>query len=541
MWNKRTMGILAGGLFAASMAVAAVSPVSDAAQKADKAGLVALLKQKADVNAPQGDGMTALHWAAYRGDTEMADALVKAGANVKAVTRNGNITPFSLACQNGNAAMIELLLKAGADPNGVILEGQTPLMTAAHSGNLDAVNVLLSHGVNVNAVEPFRGQTALMWAAAEKHPAIVKALLAKGADPNIHSAVVNFGGGGRGGAAVPRVDADGNPLPDAPAAPAANGKDVPPVPLPRPEGVLFSGGILAAGGKVSAPFTVKGGFTALTYAAREGDLESTKILVEAGADVNQQTTGDKSSALIEAISNGHLDLANYLLGKGANPNLLNVYGESALYAAVDFRNVEISWRPTPRTFEEKVDTLALTRALLEHKADPNIRLIRKLPFRSIQDRQWMGTAGATAFWRAAVSDDVDAMKLLVEQGANPNIPSYEGNTPLMVAAGIGWEGGATQTWPDSLIPAVKFCLDHGADINAENMYGYSALHGAGYRGNNDLIKFMVEKGANLMAKNKAGQTARDMANGSKPTDDAPIVLQSTVDLFDQLLAAQNKK
>ena len=534
MWNKRMMGILAGGLLAASLAVAAVAPVADAVQKADKATLTALLKQKADVNAAQGDGMTALHWAAYRGDTEAADALVKAGANVKVVTRNGNITPFSLACQNGNAAMIQLLLTAGADPNAVILEGQTPLMTAAHSGNLDAVNVLLSRGVNVNTIEPFRGQTALMWAAAEKHPAIVKALLAKGADPNIRSAVVNIGGGR---AAGPRLDENGNPIVElASAAPV--GKDVPPVPLPRPEGVLFSGGVLAAGGKVSAPFTVKGGLTALIYAAREGDLESTKILVESGVDVNQQASGDKSTALIETISNGHLDLANYLLDKGANPNLLNFYGESALYAAVDFRNVEISWRPTPRTFEEKVDTLGLIKILLDHKADPNIRLLRKLPFRSVQDRQWMGTAGATAFWRAAVSDDVDTMKLLVDRGADPNIPSYEGNTALMVAAGIGWEGGATQTWPDALIPAVKFCLDHGADINAENIYGYSALHGAGYRGNNDLIKFMVEKGANVMAKNKAGQTARDMANGSKPTDDAPIVLQATVDLFDQLMAGK---
>ena len=363
--------------------------------------MLSLLKDKADVNAAQVDGMTALHWAAFRDDVDLARVLIEAGASPKAATRDGGLTPLSMASTNGSAAMIEVLLKAGADPNSRFVRGSTPLMLAAASGSADAVKMLLDHGAEVNAREEAHGQTAAMFAAAENRGAVIKVLAGHGADLKIATNVVKL--------EAQRLDDNGNPLP-------ARGGD----------------------STVNGGNTTMGGMTALLFASREGGLDAVRALIEAGADVNQICAGDHSSPLVIAVSNGHYEVGKYLVEHAANPNLANVDGLLPLYAAIDMQYAPVSWAPNPLTIQEKVTHLELMKALLEHGADPNATLTRKLRFRpTSHNQQWISTVGSTAFWRAAQSTDVPAMKLLVEHGADPKIPSAAGTTPLMVAAGLG--------------------------------------------------------------------------------------------------------
>jgi ankyrin repeat protein len=536
------MRIFVGILMVSMVALASDARLSEAAMRSDKSAVAALLKQGVDIDGAQGDGSTALHWAVFNDDLETTKTLIAAGANVKVTTREGAITPLAMACTNGNAAVMETLLKAGADANSVKANGTTALMLAAASGSADAVKILLDHGASVNAKESVHGQTALMFAAALNRDGVVKVLMARGADANIATAVrklehVRFdqdgnvveerAGGGRGGAAPPRSDEPPDPAAAAAFSKMANEAQKSDLDmLGHALGFKESAYLLAklrvkagdvaarAPRKVGADFM--GGMTALLYAAREGHMASVKALLEnatAHADANA-VNGDKISPLVMAISNGHLTLAKYLLDHGADPNLASVAGLAALYATIDVQWAPKAWFPQPTTDQEKVTYLELMKALLDRGANVNAQVGEKLWFRSFtNDYTWVDPAGATAFWRAAQSSDTAAMKLLIEYKADPKIAAKSGETPLMAAAGIGWAANWSVNAPVPLIDAVKYCVELGDDVNAADNRGYSALHGAAYLGDNDMINYLVSKGAKVDAKSKGGDSPADMANG----------------------------
>jgi ankyrin repeat protein len=531
-------------LFTAAILFAAGDArLSEAAMQGNTDTVRGLLKQKVDVDAAQGDGTTALHWAAFKDDLEMVKMLLAAGANPKAATREGAITPLSMACTNGNAGIIEALLKAGAEAGSVNANGTTALMTAAASGSADAVKVLLDRGADVKARENVHGQTALMFAAALNRHEVIKVLMAHGAEANIATSVrkverVRFDQDGQivedRAAARPtaeaqaKADETADAQAAASAAKAANDAaksdlDV----LARGLGfktVEFrSGKTRARAGDIAfrtprrvGPEVV-GGMTALLYTAREGHMQAARALIEAeseaGADVNQ-VNGDKFSPLVMAITNGHFELAKYLLDRGADPNLATISGITPLYATIDVQWAPKAWFPQPSTEQETVGYLDLMRALLEKGARVNAQLVEKLWFRSFtNDYTWVDPAGATGFWRAAQSSDTAAMRLLVEHGADPKMPTKSGDTPLMAAAGIGWAANWSVNAPVPLVDAVKYCVELGNDVNAADNRGYTALHGAAYLGNGDMVNYLVSKGARIDVKSKAGDTVADMANG----------------------------
>lgn len=532
--------MVAGALCIASLLRAGGDTrLSEAAMQGDRHAVRSLLQQKVDVDAAQGDGATALHWATFKDDLEMVRMLLAAGANVKAATREGAITPLFMACTNGNAAIVETLLKAGAEANSVKANGATALMMAAASGSVDAVKVLLEHGADVNAKETVHGQTALMFAAALNREAAIRTLMARGADPDVSTSSRKL--------ERVRFDQDGNVVEERPAR-----RDAPPADAKTEEAAdaqaaaaaakaandaaksdldVFSravglksveyrlakprarAGDLAARPPRKVGPDFMGGMTALLYAAREGYMDAARALVEAGANVNL-ANADKLSPLVMAIMNGHLDLAKYLLDHGANPNLVSVSGLTALYATIDVQWAPHAWFPQPTTEQQKVKYLDLMKALLDRGADVNAPVGEKLWFRSFtNDYMWVDPAGATAFWRAAQSSDIAAMRLLIAYKADPKIATKSGDTPLMAAAGIGWAANWSVNAPYPLLEAVKYCVELGNDVNAADNRGYTALHGAAYLGNNDMVNFLVAKGAKVAAKSKSGDTVADMANG----------------------------
>ncbi len=540
------MGLCASALLATA---ASDTRLPDAAMQDNLTAVRSLLSQHVDVNSAQGDGSTALHWAAYKDDMEMVKLLLASGANVKAVTRDGAISPIFMACGNGDAAMIDAMLAAGADAKSVKANGTTALMMAAESGNTAAVKTLLDHGADLNAKESVHGQTAVMFAAARNRDAVVRLLLARGADANVATSVHKL--------ERVRFDQDGNIVEDKPKGSAAE--------TPEAEGLnLFATSIglesavylvdtSAAAEKALDLFShsvglkdvvyvvdlkhkkkgpggragdvanrpprkigpdYMGGMTALLYTAREGYMDAAKALVEGGANVNEVSGGEKMSPLVEAIINGHLDLAKYLLDRGADPKLATEAGLTALYAAVDVQWVPKTWFPQPSTDQEKTSYLDLMKELLDKGADVNAQIGEKLWFRAFtNDYTWVDTAGATAFWRAAQSSDLPAMKLLADHGADTKLANKSGETPLLAAAGIGWAWNWSTRSPNPAVDAVKFCVEHGDDVNAADNRGYTALHGAAYLGDNAMVNYLVSKGAKVDVKSKAGDSAADMANG----------------------------
>jgi uncharacterized protein len=486
--SMRRKGLWIVALLAATTFAASNSDtrLADAAMNRDSSSVRSLLKLHAEVNAPQPDGTTALHWASRWDDVEMANLLVTAGANVKAANRFG-ATPLSLACTNGSAAMIDKLLKAGEDPNAVISEmGDTALMLAARTGKPDAMKVLLDHGADANKTNS-EGQTPLMWAVAEKNAAAAKVLIDHGADVN------------------------------------AQTHKLPP---PSMFQTIFS-----------APFPA-GGMTALLYAARQNDLESAKILVTAGANV-KENAADGSSPLLVAVINEHYALGKYLLEQGADPNATDDKGRGPLYAAIDMRNLEWSTRPAPPE-QDTLSDLDLINALLDHGANPNARLTKKIPLRGQPsfDGRWANAIGATPFWRAAQSDDVTVMKLLKDRGADPLIATKDNTTPLMVAAGVGWSDGQSHGSQADAPQALKLCLEWGGDVNAVNDEGYTALHGASFRGANEVVQFLVDHGAKMDVKSKEGRMPVNMAEGMHIGPGGWVEHDDTVALFHKLMASK---
>lgn len=481
------LGWVAALLPAAGLQAAADASLADSAMKQDREAVRSLLKQKADVNAAQPDGTTALDWAVREDDLETAELLIRAGANVKAANRFG-ATPLSLACTNGNAAIVEQLLKAGEDPNAVVsVTGDTALMLAARTGKPDAVKVLLDHGADVNKTNS-QGQTALMWAAAEKNAASIQVLIEHKADLNAKTHAA---------------------------------------PPPRPLDTIFS-----------APYPV-GGMTALLFSARQNDRKSAELLLAAGANINE-TAQDGTSPVLVAILNGHYALANFFLEKGADPNAADGKGRAALYAAVDMRNLEWSTRPAPPE-KDPMQDLDLIAALIAHGANPNARLTKKIPLRGQPsfDGRWANMIGATPFWRAAQSDDVTVMKLLKEKGADPLLATNDHTTPLMVAAGVGWSDGQSHGSQSDAPEALKLCLEWGGDVNAVNDIGYTALHGAAFRGANEVVKLLVEKGARLDAKNQDGRLPVNMAEGMHIGPGGWVEHDDTAALLHKLMAEHN--
>jgi uncharacterized protein len=444
--------LLASGV---GLAAAGDPRLVDAVKSRNAEAVQALLKQQVDVNTPQGDGATALHWAVHFDDLRTTDLLIRAGARVN-VANDSGVTPLFLACTNRNAAMVEKLVTAGANPNAALLNGETVLMTCSRTGEIGAVTALLARGANVNAKEPSHDQTALMWAAAQKHPQVVAALVARGADVRARSRVYTQ---------------------------------------------TVTSEVTQRAGREELNYSVmRGGSTPLLFAARVGDAESAQVLLEAGADVNDALPNG-TSALVEAAHSGQQAVGSLLLDRGADPNAAAA-GYTALHAAVLRGGLD------------------LVKALLAHGANPNAPITQGTPMRrNSEDFELPKTlVGATPYLLAAKFLEVDIMRVLVAGGADPRLPLKTGATPLMAAAGLGagaqedrrglsvLDGGKVED-ERRVLEAVRVAFDLGSDVDAVNQAGDTALHGAAALGYNTVVQFLADHGAHLNVKNKRGQTA----------------------------------
>jgi ankyrin repeat protein len=588
----RAISACAFALYLTALAGAApsTSPVADAAMRADRDGVRTLLRQGADVGAAQGDGMTALHWAAERGDAILAEMLLYAGANVAAVTRVGQYTPLHLASKGGSVAVVRALLKAGASPAARTTNtGVTALHLAAASGNAEVVQLLLERGADPNAKESEWGQTPLMFAAALNRADAIAALIAGKADPSITTRAIDVAFQlqmDRAAtdrqrkiidAAVPKGQ---QPTPSqvASAVHAArelyrSGK-IPPAEKKEENPNAPNAANNFDPEEINPPVQSKGGLTALLHASRQGHIEAARTLLDGGAHINQPGAGDATTALLMAVINGQFDMAMFLIERGADVNLAAAgNGVAPLWAAINTQWQPRTRFPQPQQMEkQKATYLDVARALLEKGANPNARLMSHpwyLVYSGCGNRNCglADTSGSTAFWRAAYATDLEAMRLLVEYGADPNIetiapqqavrrgppPGAPAGTAASVpgaggpvaptptaaqerfsapavpyggpgagaihaAAGVeygeGFAGNAHRHAPDGWLASIKYLVEElGADVNARDNDGYTPLHHAAARGDNELIMYLVSKGADVTAVARSGQTTADMANG----------------------------
>ncbi len=440
--------------------------IVEAVKSGDQAEVTTLLRQRVNVNTPEPDGTTALHWAVRDDDLALADKLIRAGADVKAGNRYG-VTAVYLAAVNGNAAMIERLLKAGVDANVAGPEGETALMTAARTGKVEAADVLLAHGAVVDAREGWHGQTALMWAAAERHPAMMRDLIAHGANVNARSNLEKWE---RQTTSEPREK-----------------------------------------------WLPQGSMTPLLFSSREGCVECVTILGEAKADLNAADP-DGINPTISALINGHYDVAGRLIDAGADVNLADKTGRTPLYAAVDDHTMPYSNRPSPKESDEELTSLDIVNRLLACGANVNAQLKTGQPYRTKVDRgnDTMLTTGTTALLRAAKAGDVVVVRLLLENGADANLTTRTGINPVMAAAGLGSkeeDGTGRLKTEAETIETITLLLQAGADVNAVDSNGRTALHGAAQKGYDRVVGFLAGRGARLDTKDRRGLTPLDAAMG----------------------------
>ncbi len=600
----------------------AEAPVADAAMNGDAETVRALLREGADVNAAQGDGMTALHWTALNGDVATMNLLVYAGANMDPMTRVGGYTPLHLASAEGNGEAVAFLVGAGSDPSALTATGVRPLHLAAQAGSPDAVSSLLEFGADVNVRDETHGRTPLIFATSRNRLATMEALLSAGADVYLATDVIDYvarnaednaarsirqrvadaaagrepGAGSRGpqfGQQIPQNqgrqaapgsgqaqaaqpdpadpddppgtprrgrrgaqsdpadpdDPPGTPRADQPAATDPDDAD-PDEPEPEPD--------------PSAPKALsnteqigrQGGFAAIHYAARDGFRDAAFLLLEAGADIDLLTAGDSSSSMMVAIINGNYDLALELLEKGADPTLMTEDGASPLFATLNQEWHLRTWYPQPTANEQQETSyLGLMRALLEGGADPNARTRSHIWYAAYNaGRMGVDFTGATAFWRAAYALDVEAMRLLVSYGADPNIatqklpnrrnsfslnqafparagePEQEDPSGLLpvpvggphvsvlhAATGVGFGTSRVAQQHrhvhDGWLPAAKYLIEElGIDVNVRDADGFAALHNAAARGDNEMVLYLLERGADPLALSRRGHTTVDMAN-----------------------------
>ncbi len=431
------------------------SDVADAAQRGNKQAVRDLIRQKADVNATQADGSTAMHWVVQSDDIELAGLLITAGAKVSTANVAG-ATPLLIASVNGNATMIGRLITAGADPNASLTKsGDTALMMASRTGKIDAVRTLLDRGAKLNTQETWGGTTALMWAVAEKHPDVAKLLVERGADVKIRSYYVPSASG--------RGFEGTTPVPNKPSSDGFE---------------EFASGWL----------------TPLMFAARENDLASAKLLVAAGADINAQS-GDGKNALSLAFFDGSYDVAEFLIDSKANVNQKDAQRFTPLFWAVDRRNMETA--PNFPWMETR-DPLPLIKKLLDAGADPNA-IINSTPRARMREGS-PRLVYATALMRAALAGDVELAKLLLSHGADPHIISKDRETTLMAASGMGFINGYhRQRTPAERLELVKLLVELGEDVNAADNYGITPLMVAANLGDIEVVKYLISKGADLNA------------------------------------------
>ena len=463
-------------------AIAADSALIQAAQSNDRAAVVKLLGQRVDVNAASGDGTTALHWAVFHGDADLVDRLIRAGANLNAKNEFGS-TPLSEAATGGNVAVLEKLLKAGADPNTVTSDGQTVLMLVARAGNVAAAKLLLDHDATVDALEAQKKQTALMWAAAQKQPEMVKFLVSRGANVNARATI---------NATATAMWSDSTFM-DWPSNVSAEPRAGPRAP---------------------------GGMTPLLLASREGCAACVQALIDGGADVDMPEP-EGITPLIMAITNMHFDTAKVLIKAGANPNKWDMWGRTPLYAAADVNTLPHGGRADRPSLDD-TPCLEIIEMLLDAGGNPNIQLKLLPPYRNLgADRgvDGMLTIGASALLRAAKALDAPAIALMLKKGGNPNLPQLRGISPILAAAGVGSVDADTRGWfmtedvEQRAIASLDLLLQAGGDIQAKDNRGMTPLHGAAFWGWNDVVKFLVSKGANVNATENRGLTPYDSALG----------------------------
>ncbi len=549
---------LAAGATTIHLTAAAEPLVADAAMRSDVDGVRTLLRSGADVSAAQSDGMTALHWAALNGDLKTMDVLLVAGAAREALTRVGAYTPLHLASERGHGAAVARLLEAGAKAGPVTSTGVQPLHLAAQAGDVAAVKALLDRGAAIDAVDTTHGRTALVFAVSKDRRDVLSLLAARGANLTATTTVIDY----KERAATDTkarqardrivsatmgrtVDSSFDPDPPPPGTGGAGQAQV------SRAGAVGGGGPgdpnegRRGGGGTRPPSDIdqigrQGGFTALHYAARDGFMAAAVALVDAGLDVNVPTAGDRSTPMTVALINGQYDLALTLLARGADPNLANEDGVTPLFATLNNEWALRTWYPQPTAgSQQHASYLQVLETLLKAGADPNRRTSSHIWYAAYNTgRMGVDFTGATAFWRAAYALDVDAMRLLARHGADPAIPSMTyGATKrtsdlsglqtvppggphvpaLHAASGVGYGTSRVAQQhrhvPEGWLAAAKYFIEElGVDVNTRDADGFTALHHAAARGDNETIKYLISRGADVMAVNRAGQTTVDMAN-----------------------------
>jgi len=511
---KFKIGFVTTFLLLATFAAAAPPPtVVDAARTGDWNVVRSLVAaNKAAANSADIDGTRALHWAIRAGEADIVDVLLKAGADATAKDRL-DITPLFLAAMNGDGVIMRKLLNAGANANQVEKTGESILMVAIRTGSTDAVRALLEHKASANFAEPQLQLTPLMLAAEGGYTEIVADLIKSGADIQVRT---------RTGATPARR------LPCVAASGCGS------------HGIgIVRGGWPDKGLRAPIP----GNMSPLMYAAREGKIDAARLLLNAGASVNEVDAND-ISPLFMAISNNHPEMARFLIDKGANINAKDWYGRTPLFAAVEMRNADMDYRTFEllQSPEDRKAMLDFIKMLLEKGVDPNIQVTEVPPLRPWMyllggSLAWVDFTGQTPFLLASLSGDVSTMRLLLEHKADPKIATYGGTTPLMAAAGVNWVFSQTYSEGEpALLEAVKLCVELGMDVNAKNSMGLTSLMGAANRGSDSIIEYLVSKGAKLDAKDNEGRTPYNWAEGVFLATLAPVPKPTSMTLIQKLSA-----